>query len=568
MYINKIILFLLVLSQPSRLLSIGIIDTTRQDMQKNGLSTRNICVLTITKDTRLDEDLICPPNTQFTIVFGAPNITLDLGGHVLKGTAPSIGVFAQNKEGITIRNGTIEGFEEGIAIFNTPRATVENLTIKNLAISDPNHFIFGVHIDGSRDVIVRDMQFEFITVAHKSAIEIYNSYVDVNNIEVRGGGVGVSFSFAGVCDPVNSPSNGTVRNSKFSDIKIAGIWIACCSSVLIEANDFSSSPGSVIVGEGIQGDASFLGAVTGLTVKENFIHNTVIGVEFRGITKSSISNNYIFDNQAWGIAIRQSLGCLNSEPHWECFYSTANVIADNETWGNGTDLYHFEKCLSNAWERNTCETKDGSEIPECTRPNATLVINYASGKPGSFFTLKGANFPSSSTAIITVNGAMLGNVSTDSYGDLVFLINTDRADEGDYIVTATVNLSTAARFVLDSRKLIRPQEGQGTILKLVNRTDIEDLTFAFIPTKFELLQNYPNPFNPLTNIEYDIAKAGNVNIYIYDILGKKVGVLLDGFIEAGRHKIVFDGSNYSSGIYFYRIIASNYSLTKKLTLIK
>jgi hypothetical protein len=209
-----------------------------------------------------------------------------------------------------------------------------------------------------------------------------------------------------------------------------------------------------------------LGAVTGLIVNDNIIHDTFLGIEFRGISQSSISNNYVFDNQGWGIAMRQSLGCLAPQPGWDCFYSTENEVSDNETWGNSTDLYHFEDSLENVWERNTCETKDGAEIPDCTTPNATLVINYTSGRPGSYFTVEGANFPFSSNASITANGNLLGSVPTDSFGDLLFLLNTEQADEGEYIITATVNQGSSARFVLDSSRLIRPQEGTGTIFNV------------------------------------------------------------------------------------------------------
>jgi hypothetical protein len=331
------------------------------------------CGQTITEDTKLDKDLACPPGTESAIVIGASNITLDLGGHMLSGSAPGTGVFSVGQEGITIRNGTIEGFNAGVFIIETRLVTMENLTVRNLDISDPNHFIFGIQVLRSQDVVVRDTLFEFLSVPHKEAVEIFDSYVDVSNIEVRGGGAGVSFSFAdGVCDPVNSPSNGTVLNSKFSDIYIAGIWIACSSDALIEGNDFSAALG---VGVGIQADAPFLGAVTGLTVKGNLIHNAVLGIEFRGISESSIINNHVFEIKGWGIAMRQSMGCLTPEPGWECFYSTANVIADNETWGNVIDLYHYEDSLGNTWERNTCESKEGAEIPECTPPNATPTIN-------------------------------------------------------------------------------------------------------------------------------------------------------------------------------------------------
>jgi hypothetical protein len=151
---------------------------------------------------------------------------------------------------------------------------------------------------------------------------------------------------------------------------------------------------------------------------------------------------------------------------WECFYSTANDIAGNQTWGNGVDLYHYEDSTGNSWTGNTCETKEGVEIPECTPPNAALVINYASGKPGSYFTLRGANYPADSTATVSINGHALGSVPTDSSGDLVFLLNTDEADEGDYSVTASVNPGSSAGFSLDSSHLIHFQEGEGTIFNV------------------------------------------------------------------------------------------------------
>lgn len=421
------------------------------------------CGETIMDDTVLSEDLACDADTDYAIVIGASNITLDLGGHTISGYSPRTGVFATGQDGITIRNGTIDGFEKGVFIIDSDQATMENLTIKNLDISDPNHLILGITILDSQDVIVRDSLFEFLVVAHKEAVEIYESTVGVDNIEVRGGGAGVNFSFAGDCDPVNRPSNGTVRNSRFSNIEIAGIEVACSSYALIEGNVFSAEPA---VGIGIQSDAWSPGDVTGLIINNNFIHDVLIGIEFRGVFDAHISNNEIFDNQIFGIMVHQSLGCIVPEPGLDCFNSTANTIADNNTWGNGIDLYHHDDTTGNNWEGNTCETKDGAEIPECTSPNASLVINYTIGKPGSYFTLEGANFPANSTATIVANDYTLGTVPTDSTGDLVFLLNTGQADAGGYEVTATVNPAASVRFILDSSKQTRVQEGSGTVFDL------------------------------------------------------------------------------------------------------
>ena len=89
-----------------------------------------------------------------------------------------------------------------------------------------------------------------------------------------------------------------------------------------------------------------------------------------------------------------------------------------------------------------------------------------------------------------------------------------------------------------------------------------------IPDKFNLCQNYPNPFNPSTNIKFDIPKDENVNITLFDILGRKVHTLINEVKKAGEYNVVFDGSSLSSGTYFYRIEAGDFVDTKKMVLIK
>ncbi len=86
--------------------------------------------------------------------------------------------------------------------------------------------------------------------------------------------------------------------------------------------------------------------------------------------------------------------------------------------------------------------------------------------------------------------------------------------------------------------------------------------------KYSLEQNYPNPFNPSTVINYSIPTDGNVTLKIYDVLGNEVAELVNGKISAGTHKVTFDASGFSSGIYFYTIQADNFRSTKKMMLIK
>ena len=91
---------------------------------------------------------------------------------------------------------------------------------------------------------------------------------------------------------------------------------------------------------------------------------------------------------------------------------------------------------------------------------------------------------------------------------------------------------------------------------------------ANIPLKYELLQNYPNPFNPATTIKFSIKKDGNVRLEVFNILGQKVAELLNKEMKAGEYKVIFDASNFSSGIYFYRIVSGSFKAVRKMILLK
>jgi len=88
------------------------------------------------------------------------------------------------------------------------------------------------------------------------------------------------------------------------------------------------------------------------------------------------------------------------------------------------------------------------------------------------------------------------------------------------------------------------------------------------PAVYSLSQNYPNPFNPTTNIKFSIPKDGNVSLKIYDLLGNEVTTFVNGFMKAGVYNAEFDGSNISSGIYFYTLKTNDFIQTKKMMLIK
>jgi len=83
-----------------------------------------------------------------------------------------------------------------------------------------------------------------------------------------------------------------------------------------------------------------------------------------------------------------------------------------------------------------------------------------------------------------------------------------------------------------------------------------------------LHQNYPNPFNPNTKIIYELKKANFISLKIYDALGNELKEIDNGFKNAGRHEINFNGENLSSGLYFARLNVDGTTLTTRLVLVK
>jgi len=89
-----------------------------------------------------------------------------------------------------------------------------------------------------------------------------------------------------------------------------------------------------------------------------------------------------------------------------------------------------------------------------------------------------------------------------------------------------------------------------------------------VPELYTLSQNYPNPFNPKTGIRFQVPGVSDVRLAVYDILGREVAVLVNERKAPGRYEVSFDGSTLSSGVYFYRLAAGDFTQTKRLMLLK
>jgi subtilisin family serine protease len=91
---------------------------------------------------------------------------------------------------------------------------------------------------------------------------------------------------------------------------------------------------------------------------------------------------------------------------------------------------------------------------------------------------------------------------------------------------------------------------------------------AELPTAYGLSQNHPNPFNPTTAISYQLPASSYVSLKVYDVAGRMVANLMNGWQEAGNHQVTFDGSRLSSGLYFVKMQAGSFNAVRKMMLVK
>ena len=110
--------------------------------------------------------------------------------------------------------------------------------------------------------------------------------------------------------------------------------------------------------------------------------------------------------------------------------------------------------------------------------------------------------------------------------------------------------------------------GSGTNLK-VYKTSVTSIGYTGnLIGDYSLSQNYPNPFNPTTKIKFDIPRVSNVKVTVYNITGKEISILVNKKLSPGSYEVEFNGYNYSSGIYFYRLETNDFIQINKMILLK
>jgi hypothetical protein len=198
---------------------------------------------------------------------------------------------------------------------------------------------------------------------------------------------------------------------------------------------------------------------------------------------------------------------------------------------------------------------------------AVLLLNIASGRLSADETVAGSgpegaaakNQPTSSA------GMSVDIFQAVTYCDMLLTDNDPSNDE---------RAGDIARLITDGEPVpdgwIDPET---PVIEYLTPTDVSDGGTTTLPTGYQLSQNYPNPFNPTTTIDYALAERTKIQLIVYNLLGQPVKVLVDATQPAGTYSAVWDGTDRNggqaaSGVYFYRLIAGDNVLTKKMMLLK
>jgi hypothetical protein len=207
--------------------------------------------------------------------------------------------------------------------------------------------------------------------------------------------------------------------------------------------------------------------------------------------------------------------------------------------------------------------------------NAPLIY-YDGYRPDSLMSLAQMNayrFQASAGDIVSVEMIDAARSLTPSirlFGPDGKLLGSDVASE--FALISNVLLSTAGEYVIIAADNLGDEVGRYFLVLLRSATDASDNGNS-MPADFLVEQNRPNPFNPRTTIEFSLPHSARVTIDIYNLLGETIRTLVSQTMPAGDHSVVWDGradsgGEVSSGIYFYRLRADDFSTTKKMLLLR
>ena len=184
-------------------------------------------------------------------------------------------------------------------------------------------------------------------------------------------------------------------------------------------------------------------------------------------------------------------------------------------------------------------------------------------------------FPGYNGILHSLSPTLYGGYGLIGYNGRSDIMVLKTNNDGDSLWAISFIYDPVIRF--KSRSIIQTQGGPYFlcgyyqdiwVVKLAPDITGIDKEKPILPYKITLHQNYPNPFNANTTISFMLRERQDIELSIYDLLGRKISILANGYFDAGIHDITFDAGDLTSGIYFYNLKAGDISETKSMILLK
>jgi hypothetical protein len=219
-------------------------------------------------------------------------------------------------------------------------------------------------------------------------------------------------------------------------------------------------------------------------------------------------------------------------------------------------------------------------------PDFVSDIEFAGDSAQTIFLVAGNVYRSldagqSWNEIFNTSNIWINKVIYDSYSSILWIAGTDDISNGNFVLRYSWDLGDnwfRVPIVLQNPVLDMVLAYDGWLYIATPDSGVFGLDTDFvmfnrrrdesIPQKYILNQNYPNPFNPRTNIQFSIPKTEYVTLKIYNLLGKEVSTLVSEEKKPGNYNYTWNGSNYASGVYYYKLQVGTHQQVNKMILLK
>lgn len=485
---------------------------------------------------------------------------------------------------------------------NAQGSTERNLTLRTASNAGNTNYFRILNSDqisfSNLNIEMNQPTFDAVLVTNfrRDGIDFVNGAITFDNVlvqnETRSSARSIIVRTA-FDEPQVVPGLLTIRNSELRARRY-GFWIReFGGSASFHNNDIYIHETDGLSARGVLVEQTASNSVT-VDIFNNTFHRLssngqIFGIELASKGTMNVYNNMLtgFENNsnaavtdffAYGILVGTPDGPMNNS----IYFNTILMSALNYTGGTG---WRYRGIQMNSSANITADIRNNIVILEDENPEVTsygLFRFLANGSWNSDFNNIFVTNPSESANTFFGRwGGSDGNVTTlaewqnisgqdaSSVSKHVEFFSPENLrltgdSDGDQDLAGTPISGITTDIDGNERDLVRPYMGAFEGVSLSTNIENEQQ----FPESIQLFQNYPNPFNPVTVIEFELSRQHHVQLEVFDILGRRVALLVNETIVPGRHSVRFDASGLSSGIYIYKLTVGSESVIKRMTLLK